>query len=281
MGSGTFTILLVEGDPDQAILFSKALEALGRSEALVGVVRDVEEAIAYLSGQGPYQDRGRYPLPRLVLLDPDLPSGSGLEVLRWMRRHPDLRLIPVVVYGASAKASIMNRAYEWGANSFILKPSDLAGAVKLAERLLSYWGVTSVIPDPVFHSGSVSGPREAQPASRVLLVEDDPATRAALASMLEEHGYRVLRARDGREAIELLRVTPDIRVVVLDLVLPVMDGWRFREEMRADPKLASIPVVAISAYADRVAANPLPGVDYFDKPLKLDAFLESIRRHCA
>jgi hypothetical protein len=51
--------------------------------------------------------------------------------------------------------------------------------------------------------------------------------------------------------------------------------------MSADPKLASIPVVAISAYGDRVASNPLPGVDYFDKPLKLDAFFESIRRHCA
>lgn len=281
MGISPLTVLLVEGDPDQAILFHKALEALGRTETLVGVVRDTEEAIAYLSGQGLFRDRARYPLPRLVLLAPDLPSGSGLEVLRWMRRHPDLRLVPVVVYGATARASTMNKAYEWGANSFILKPSDFAGAVTLVERLLTYWGGTSVIPDPVPHSSSGAGPAEGRPPSRVLLVEDDPATRAALASMLEERGYRVLRASDGREAIDLLRATPDVRVVVLDLVLPVMDGWRFRAEMSADPKLASIPVVAISAYGDRVASNPLPGVDYFDKPLKLDAFFESIRRHCA
>ncbi len=244
-------------------------------------MRDTEEAIAYLSGQGQFRDRARYPLPRLVLLAPFLPSGSGLEVLRWMRRHPDLRLIPVVVYGATEKASIMNKAYEWGANSFILKPSDPARAVTLVERLLAYWGSTSVIPEPFPHSSSAAGPAEGRSLSRVLPVEDDPATRAALASMLEERGYQVLRASDGREAIDLLRATPDVRVVVLDLVLPVMDGWRLRAEMSADPKLASIPVVAISAYGDRVASNPLPGVDYFDKPLKLDAFLESIRRYCA
>ncbi|HXG63045.1 MAG TPA: response regulator [Planctomycetota bacterium] len=277
MGSSPLTVLLVEGDPDQAIRFHRALESLGRADALVGVVRDVDEALAYLSGQGQFRDRARHPLPRLVLLDPELPSGSGLEVLRWMRRHPDLRLIPVVVWAGTEKTSVMNRAYEWGANSFILKPSDSAAAVALVERLLTYWGVTSMIPETASPPSTAAG----RPPSRVLLVEDDPATRAALGSLLEERGYRVLRAADGREAIELLRATPDVRVVILDLVLPVMDGWRFRAEMSADPKLASIPVVAISAYGDRVAANPLPGVDYFDKPLKLDAFFESIRRHCA
>jgi CheY-like chemotaxis protein len=277
MGASPLTVLLVEGDPDQAIRFHRALESLGRADALVGVVRDVDEALAYLSGQGPFRDRARHPLPRLVLLDPELPSGSGLEVLRWMRRHPDLRLTPVVVWAGTEKTSVMNRAYEWGANSFILKPSDSAAAAALVERLLTYWGVTSMIPETASPPLTSAG----RPPSRVLLVEDDPATRAALGSLLEERGYRVLRAADGREAIELLRATPDVRVVILDLVLPVMDGWRFRAEMSADPKLASIPVVAISAYGDRVAANPLPGVDYFDKPLKLDAFFESIRRHCA
>jgi CheY-like chemotaxis protein len=83
----------------------------------------------------------------------------------------------------------------------------------------------------------------------VLVVEDDAATREALTLFLEREGYRVVAAPDGRQALERLRgpVTPDL--ILLDLSMPVMDGWRFREEQRRDPSLADVPVVLVCRWA--------------------------------
>ena len=86
-------------------------------------------------------------------------------------------------------------------------------------------------------------------AKAVLLVEDDIDVREAVADTLDEAGYRVSPARNGQEALDMLRsgaVQP--RVILLDLMMPVMDGWQFREEQLRDPALASIPVVALSAH---------------------------------
>jgi len=111
----------------------------------------------------------------------------------------------------------------------------------------------------------------------VLVVEDDSAIRASLAELLESSGYEVSLAENGQVALQLLYSAPIPDVIVLDLKMPVMDGWQFREIQRDDPRLGRIPVVAISA--DRNAATSALSVEaYLRKPLDAGEFLGTIER---
>src|SRR5437868_5097346 len=91
-------------------------------------------------------------------------------------------------------------------------------------------------------------PAEHQPTPAVLVVDDDYAIREMLTEVLEDAGYHVISAENGRHALTQLRESPTLPcVILLDLMMPVMSGWVFREEQQADAKLAGIPVVVLSA----------------------------------
>ncbi len=132
------TILLVEDNPDDVALFKRALHKAALYYTL-NVVGDGEAAIAYLSGEGAYADRSNHPLPRLVLLDLKLPRKSGHEVLEWMRAQPELRCLPVVVLTTSREISDINRAYDYCANSYLVKPFSFDGLIDMVRTLDSYW----------------------------------------------------------------------------------------------------------------------------------------------
>ncbi len=114
----------------------------------------------------------------------------------------------------------------------------------------------------------------------ILVVEDDASIRDTLRELLEDEGYRVLWAENGIEALRQLRTcTPG--VILLDLMMPVMDGWQLRKELQRDPALAHIPVVVVSAEhrLDRaVAALAVQG--WLAKPFELQALLTTLRRFC-
>lgn len=140
------TILLVEDDPNDVLLIQRAF----RKARLVNplqVVRDGEEAIAYLGGEGAYADREQYPLPALVLLDLKLPRRSGFEVLQWIRQHAGLKRVPVVVLTSSRNGPDVNLAYELGANSYLVKPVGFEGLVDLLKAVHLYWMVLSEKPE--------------------------------------------------------------------------------------------------------------------------------------
>jgi CheY-like chemotaxis protein len=103
------------------------------------VVADGEKAIAYLKGQGSYRNRAEYPLPSLVLLDLKLPKLDGFEVLKWIRAEPGLRNLPVIVLTSSEQIRDVNRAYQLGANSFLVKPGDFQNFIDLGRAIAGYW----------------------------------------------------------------------------------------------------------------------------------------------
>ena len=140
------TILLVEDDPNDVVLVRRAFRRARIANPLQ-VAQDGEAAIDYLAGRAAYTDRSRYPLPMLVLLDLKLPRRSGFEVLAWMRQQPVVNRIPVVVLTSSAESPDVNRAYELGANSYLVKPVVFEGLVDLVQRLKLYWLITNVGPD--------------------------------------------------------------------------------------------------------------------------------------
>ena len=115
----------------------------------------------------------------------------------------------------------------------------------------------------------------------VLVVEDDPDIRATLCEALDDHGYASVGAANGAEALDYLRNAPETPcLILLDLMMPVMDGQTFRNEQRADPRLAEIPVIVISAYRDVEKYATELAADYLAKPVRLDALLDVARRHC-
>jgi len=118
-------------------------------------------------------------------------------------------------------------------------------------------------------------------AARILVIEDDPELRTSLAEVLEEEGYEVSCAKDGEDALRALDGCAAPSAILLDLTMPVMDGWTFRERQQSDPRLARIPTVVISAsFSDgrKVAAL---GVDAFlAKPFEVSSLIEALERLC-
>jgi CheY-like chemotaxis protein len=131
------SILWVEDDGDDAVLIGRAIKKAGLDQPML--VTDGGEAVAYLSGTGKYSDRAAHPMPSLVLLDLKLPRMSGFEVLQWIRERQDLRRIPVIMFTSSKEKTDIDRAYDLGANAYLLKSVDHEDLVEALKRLRAFW----------------------------------------------------------------------------------------------------------------------------------------------
>ena len=149
-------ILIAEDNDDHAFLLRRALKK-GAVINPVFVVRDGEEAIAYLNGEGKFADRYEYPLPGLLLLDLRMPKKNGFEVLEWIRQQPFLKRLRVVVLTTSDSPQDINRAYELGANSFMVKPLEKQEFLAVTEAIKGYWLWMSRAPE--VQRPSVTDPR--------------------------------------------------------------------------------------------------------------------------
>ena len=143
------TVLLAEDDPDDVLLTHLAFEKARLANPLE-VVRDGEEAIAYLKGAGRFKERARYPLPILLLLDLNMPKINGFQVLEWLQSHPMLSRMPVAVMTSSDHDPHVTRAYELGADSYLIKPPDAEALLALVQRLRAYWLIVNERPDHQF-----------------------------------------------------------------------------------------------------------------------------------
>lgn len=131
-------ILLVDDNDDDAFFIEKAFKSAGSSAHIFRCI-DGKEAQNYLEAQAPFSDRGFYPAPDLVLLDLKIPQVPGLEVLRWIRQHPEWNNLIVVVLTSSAQQRDINEAYALKVNCFLTKPSALNDTVELARSIMLCW----------------------------------------------------------------------------------------------------------------------------------------------
>lgn len=130
--------LLVEDNYNDILLIRRAFRK-AKVQIPLTIVSDGDEAILYLQRQGKYADAERFPMPALILLDLKLPRRSGLEVLSWIGQQPSLRRLLVVVLTSSQESIDLDRAYDLGANSYLVKPIDFQDFVRLVELVDAYW----------------------------------------------------------------------------------------------------------------------------------------------
>jgi CheY-like chemotaxis protein len=131
-------ILLAEDREDDILLVRRSFRKSFITNPLQ-VVKDGEEAIEYLSGEGRYANRAEYPLPALMLLDLKMPRKDGFEVIKWIRQQPGLRELPIVVLTSSENMRDVNTAYKLGANSFLVKPMEFEDFQAMTNFLSQYW----------------------------------------------------------------------------------------------------------------------------------------------
>src|SRR5581483_4909361 len=146
METKQFTVLLVEDDLNDIFLVKRAFK-LARLATPLQVVTDGEEALHYLRGDDRYADRQAHPLPHLIVMDIKMPRMTGFEVLEWIKHDGALRRIPVVIVSSSNQPSDINRAYELGANAYMVKPVDFRAVEHLFESITHYWALECAKPE--------------------------------------------------------------------------------------------------------------------------------------
>ena len=131
-------VLVAEDDPGDVFLLQRAFSLAGTPIAL-HFVRDGQEVIDYLCGESQYADRKSFPLPDLLLLDLKMPRMNGFDVLQWLRDQPGLKRLLVTVFTSSDQPQDVNRAYDLGANSYLLKPHNSEFLCEVVKQVEKYW----------------------------------------------------------------------------------------------------------------------------------------------
>jgi len=132
------TILVAEDSEGDAFVLQRAFKNAD-IDAELRFLEDGQDAVDYLAGKGPFGDRKVNPMPKLLLLDLRMPRLSGFDVLERIKSDPSLRRLPVAVFSSSNVDKDVDRAYDLGANSYIVKPGSLGGYTEFIETLHRYW----------------------------------------------------------------------------------------------------------------------------------------------
>jgi CheY-like chemotaxis protein len=131
-------ILVAEDDPTDAYFFQRAFNRAG-IQVTLHFVRDGQEVLDYLLGEGQFADRTAHPIPQLLLLDLKMPRLDGFDVLQWVRRQPRFIALQIVIFSSSQEAKDIDRAYGLGANWYLVKPHSLEELNALVGRFKKYW----------------------------------------------------------------------------------------------------------------------------------------------
>jgi CheY-like chemotaxis protein len=199
--------------------------------------------------------------PRLILVDLEMPVTNGWQFLERRRSNARLASIPVVTVGAKGTELAGRRDIE----AHLAKPLEEEALLAVLTEILSR------VP-----AGEAAPSNAVEDSPLILVVEDDDDTRASVAELLQDQGYRVARANNGQEAEAMLQSGPRPDGIVLDLWMPVMDGWTFTSRLRR-LEGAPIPMVVITA-AEPYWGYPVPATQVMRKPLQADAFLGLMNR---
>ncbi len=241
-------ILVVEDDEDTYELYSEILASAGYS--VIGANNGIEAVTSALKLQ-----------PQLIVMDVALPGRNGLEAAKLLKSDRRSRHIPILALSGLVQSCFVDLARNVGCDAFLTKPCPVSKMLSEVERLLRERAGVSL-------------------GKPVLVVEDDPDIRGVLSDVLGDQGFAVSAAANGLEALAHLRrmYTPP-KLILLDLMMPVMDGWQFRAAQREEPMIASIPVVVLSTAENlRSGGRELSGCEFLPKPIDFPQLVGAISR---
>jgi CheY-like chemotaxis protein len=262
-------LLLVEDDDRQR---QTIVELVGDGEDVeVTAVRTAEEATNAL-------ETGEFDC---MVVDLVLPGEDGVQLLEKVRAKSGARSLPVIVYTGKDLTPEDDEALKKYAQSVILKSAVHSPERLLSETALFLHRVESDLPERSKAVLEASRHSDASVAGRkVLVVDDDVRNIFAMTSVLEASGLEVIYAENGQAGIEALTKDPAIDVVLMDVMMPGMDGYETMRAIRANPIFRGIPIVAITAKAlkdDRNKCLEAGASDYLPKPVDTDKLLDLIR----
>jgi HAMP domain-containing protein/CheY-like chemotaxis protein/signal transduction histidine kinase len=215
-----------------------------------------------------------------VVLDLRLPDMSGFEVLEELRADTSLSDVPVVVFTGRELSAEEDAKLHTMARSIVVK------GVESPERLLDETAlflhriIADLPPEKQRMLERLNSSDEDLVGRTVLLVDDDARNIFALSSVLERRGMHVLTATTGSEAVALVESTPDLAIVLMDIMMPEMDGYQTMQVIRAKPGFRRLPIIALTAKAmkgDREKCLEAGASDYLAKPVNTEQLLSALR----
>jgi hypothetical protein len=215
-----------------------------------------------------------------VVLDLKLPDMSGFELLERMREHDGLEQVPVVVFTGRELTPEEDARLHTMARSVVVKGVESPERLLDETALFLHRVVDDLPPDKQRMLDRLRNSDESLQGRKALLVDDDARNIFALSSVLERRGMNVLTATTGREAIATLKADPSVSIVLMDIMMPEMDGYETMKAIRSDPLLRRLPIIALTAKAmkgDRERCLEAGASDYLAKPVNTEQLISALR----
>jgi len=215
-----------------------------------------------------------------VVLDLRLPDMSGFEVLEELRADARLSDVPVVVFTGRELSAEEDATLHTMARSIVVKGVESPERLLDETALFLHRVITDLPPEKQRMLERLNSSDEDLVGRTVLLVDDDARNIFALSSVLERRAMRVLTATTGSEAIELVESTPDLAIVLMDIMMPEMDGYQTMQVIREKPRFRRLPIIALTAKAmkgDREKCLEAGASDYLAKPVNTEQLLSALR----
>nr|WP_164017528.1 HAMP domain-containing protein [Pyxidicoccus trucidator] len=216
-----------------------------------------------------------------LVIDLLLPDTDGIKLVEEVKTQQRFRDLPIVVYTGKELTSKDEARLRRYTGSVILKSGSKSPELLLSDTALFLHRLDQNLPPRARAALAQRNEKDSELASKkVLVVDDDMRNIFALTSVLENHGMQVVFAENGRAAIEMLEQHRDVDIVLMDVMMPEMDGYETMRAIRKDLKYASLPIIAVTAKAlkdDREKCMAAGASDYLPKPVDTDKLLELIR----
>src|SRR3984893_15430915 len=215
-----------------------------------------------------------------VVLDLRLPDMTGFEVLEEIRRDDALSDVPVVVFTGRELSAEEDAQLHTIARSIVVKGFESPERLLGETALFLHRVITDLPPEKQKMLERLNSSDDDLIDRTVLLVDDDARNIFALSSVLERRGMRVLTATTGGEAIDIVENTPELAIVLMDIMMPEMDGYQTMGVIRENPACRRLPIIALTAKAmkgDREKCLEAGASDYLAKPVNTEQLLSALR----
>jgi len=264
---GRKRLLVVEDSPAEATAVS---ELLGGEDIDIVLAATGEEALALLKSE-PFH---------CVVLDLSLPDMTGFEVLQIMNADDNLQQVPVVVFTGRELTPEEDRGLNAVTRGIVVKGVESSERLLYQTSMFLHRDAEALSPAKRKLIERLSESDSDLVGRTALLVDDDARNIFALSSVLERRGMQVLSATTGKEALEIIQSHPSIAIVLMDIMMPDMDGYETIAAIRSELKLGRLPIIALTAKAmkgDREKCLLAGASEYLAKPVNTEQLLESLR----